>query len=56
MKLQKHPSRKSKDGEDYFKYEVILPKEAVETAGFKEGDELEAVDIKKGEMRLKRKN
>ncbi len=42
MKLQKHPSRKSKSGGDYYKYEVILPKDAVETAQFREGDELEA--------------
>ena len=34
MKLQKHPSRKSKEGEDYIKYEIILPKEAVEKSGF----------------------
>ncbi len=52
MKLQKHPSRKAKKGEDYFKYEVILPKEAVETSGFKEGDELSA-EAKKGEIRLR---
>jgi bifunctional DNA-binding transcriptional regulator/antitoxin component of YhaV-PrlF toxin-antitoxin module len=54
MRLQKHPSRKSKDGDDYYKYEVILPKEAIEESGFKEGDELEA-EAKKGEIRLKRK-
>jgi len=54
MKLQKHSSRKSKEGEDYFKYEIILPKEAVKESGFKEGDELEA-EAKKGEIRLKRK-
>jgi len=54
MKLQKHPSRKSKDGEDYFKYEVILPKEAVEQSGFKEGDELSA-EVRKGEIKLRRK-
>ncbi len=54
MKLQKHPSRKSKEGNDYFKYEIILPKEAVEISGFKEGDELEA-EAKKGEIKLKRK-
>ncbi len=54
MKLQKHPSRKAKNGGDYFKWEVILPKEAVEKAGFKEGDELEA-ETKKGEIRLKKK-
>ena len=54
MKLQKHISRKAKSGEDYYKYEVILPKEAVEKAGFKEGDELE-VEAKKGEVKLKMK-
>lgn len=53
MKLQKHPSRKSKTGEDYYKYEVILPKDAVEKADFKEGDELKA-EAKKGEIRLKK--
>ena len=54
MKLQKHKSRKGRNGEDYYKYEVILPKEAVQDAGFKEGDELKAV-VKKGEVRLVRK-
>ncbi len=51
MKLQKHPSRKSNDGTDYYKYEVILPKETIQTAGFHEGDELEA-EAKKGEIKL----
>jgi bifunctional DNA-binding transcriptional regulator/antitoxin component of YhaV-PrlF toxin-antitoxin module len=54
MKLQKHPSRKAKSGEDYYKYEVILPKRAVREAGFKEGDELEA-ETQKGEIKLKKK-
>lgn len=54
MKLQKHNSRKAKKGEDYFKWEVILPKDAVEKADFKEGDELEA-EAKKGEIKLKKK-
>ena len=54
MKLQKHPSRKSKEGEDYIKYEIILPKEAVEKSGFQPGDELEA-EAKQGEIKLKRK-
>jgi len=54
MKLQKHPSRKAKNGEDYYKYEVILPKEAVEKSGFKPGDELEA-EAKKGEIKLSKK-
>jgi hypothetical protein len=54
MKLQKHPSRKAKGREDYYKWEVILPKEAVETAQFHEGDELE-VEAKKGEIKLRRK-
>ena len=54
MKLQKHLSRKAKNGEDYYKYEVILPKEAVQDAGFKEGEELVA-NVKKGEIRLRKK-
>ena len=54
MKLQKHISRKSNNGEDYYKYEVVIPKEAVEKAEFKEGDELIA-EAKKGEVRLRRK-
>ena len=55
MKLQKHISRKSKKGEDYFKWEVVLSKESVEKAGFKEGDELDEV-VEKGKIELKRKN
>jgi formylmethanofuran dehydrogenase subunit D len=54
MKLQKHISRKSKLGEDYFKWEVILSKEAIEKAGFKEGDELEE-DAEKGKIVLKKR-
>jgi len=52
MKLQKHVSRKSKGDESYYKYEVILPKSAIEKSGFKEGDELEA-EAKKGEIKLR---
>ncbi len=48
MKLQKHKTRKK---ENYHKYVVVLPKEAVETASFKEGDELRA-EAKKGEIKL----
>lgn len=54
MKLQKHKSRKSKSGKDYFKWEAILSKEAVKKAGFKEGEELEE-EAKKGEVRLRKK-
>lgn len=54
MKIQKHPSRKTKKGGYYFKYEVVLPKDAVKKAGFKAGDELKA-DAKKGEIKLKKK-
>lgn len=53
MKLQKHSSRKAKKGEDYFKWEIILPKDAVEKSGFHEGDELEA-EAKKGEIKIKK--
>jgi len=54
MKLQKHVSRKSKSGDDYFKWEVILSKEAVEKAGFKEGDELEE-EVRKGEIKIRKR-
>ena len=50
MKLQKHYTRK---GKQYPKYEIVLPKDAVEKAGFKEGDELQA-KAKKGEIRLRK--
>ena len=51
MKLQKHYTRKDKS---QCKFEVVIPKEAVEDAGFKEGDELVA-NVKKGEIKLRRK-
>ena len=54
MKLQRHSSRKAKNGEEYFKWEIILPKDIVAKSGFKEGDELKA-EAKKGEVRLRRK-
>jgi len=50
MKLQKHYTRK---GKKYPKYEVVIPKDAVEKAGFKAGDELKA-DAKKGEIKLRK--
>ncbi len=49
MKLQKHYTRK---GKKYPKYEVVIPKDAIKTACFKEGDELN-VEAKKGEIRLR---
>jgi hypothetical protein len=55
MKLQKHPSRKSKDGENYFKWELIIPKEDVKNSGFKEGEDLK-IESEKGEIRIKRKS
>lgn len=54
MKLQKHLSRKAKSGENYYKYEVVLPENIIEKAGFEEGDELEA-EAKKGEIRMRRR-
>jgi len=54
MKLQKHISRKAQSGDNYFKYEIIIPKEAVELSGFHEGDELLA-EAKKGEIKLKKR-
>lgn len=53
MKLQEHPSRKSKKGGKYVKYEIILPREIVENSGFQPGDELEA-EAKKGEIKLRK--
>jgi len=53
MKLQKRFLRKVKS-KTYYKYMVNIPPQAVERAGFKEGDELEA-ESKKGEIRLKKK-
>jgi bifunctional DNA-binding transcriptional regulator/antitoxin component of YhaV-PrlF toxin-antitoxin module len=55
MKLQKHVSRKAQSGDNYYKYEIILPKEVVELSGFQEGDELSAEVVKKGEIRLVRR-
>ena len=46
MKLQKHKTR-----DNYYKYVVVLPKDKVEEAGFKEGDELKA-NAKKGKIIL----
>jgi hypothetical protein len=54
MKLQKHSSRKSKKGDDYFKYEVILTKDLVEKSELKEGDELEG-EATKHHITLKKK-
>lgn len=52
MRLQKHFTRKDKS---QCKFEVVIPKEVVEGAGFKEGDELEVEVVKKGEVRLRKK-
>ena len=52
MKLQR---QKSDYKRGYTKYTVVLPKEAVEQAGFKEGDELE-VEAKKGKIELEKKS
>ena len=51
MKLQKHYTRKDKS---QWKYELVIPKDAIDSSGFSEGDELSA-EAKKGEIRLKRK-
>ena len=48
MKLQKHQTKK---GTDYFKWEIIIPKDAVKIAKFKENDELKA-ESKEGEIKL----
>lgn len=54
MKLQKHISRKSKRGDDYYKYEIIIPKEFVEISNISEEDELYC-EAKEGEIKIKRK-
>ena len=53
MKLQAQVTKK-KGEKPYPKYAVILPRQAVEKAGFEKGDELEA-SARKGEIRLRRK-
>jgi len=55
MKLLKVKSREHK-GKQYYKHRINLPKEILEEAGFEVGDELEAVVVKKGEVRLRKKN
>ena len=51
MKLQKHYTRSDKS---QWKYEIVIPKDSVEKAGFKEGDELEE-QVEKGKIELKKK-
>jgi len=51
MKLIKHYTTKDKK---YFKYEVVIPNDKVKEAGLNEKDELR-IDIKKGELRLRKK-
>ncbi len=51
MRLQKHSTKK---GTEYFKWELILPKDAVEIAEFKENEDL-TIEAKKGEIKIKRK-
>lgn len=51
MKLQKHYTRKDKS---QWKYELVIPKEDIEHAEFKEGVELES-KVKKGSITLMEK-
>jgi bifunctional DNA-binding transcriptional regulator/antitoxin component of YhaV-PrlF toxin-antitoxin module len=53
MKILKVKSR-NYNGKQYYKYRINLPEELLKEASFKEGDSLEAVEIKKGEIKLKR--
>ena len=53
MKLQK---QKTDYKRNYYKYVIVLKEKDVKEAGFKEGDELEAVVEKKGEMKLHKKS
>lgn len=52
MKLQKHLSKK-RGKKIYHKYVVVIPKEKIRKAEFKEGDELKA-EAKKGEIKLRK--
>jgi bifunctional DNA-binding transcriptional regulator/antitoxin component of YhaV-PrlF toxin-antitoxin module len=54
MKILKVKSR-NYNGKQYYKYRINLPEELLKEASFKEGDSLEAVDIKRGEMKLRKK-
>lgn len=51
MKIQKQKTRKDKN---YTKYVVVIPEDKISSAGFKEGDELDA-EAKKGEIKLVKK-
>jgi hypothetical protein len=53
MRLQKQLSKRTKD-RDYHRFVIVIPNDLIEKAEFKEGDSLEAVDIKRGEIKLKR--
>jgi len=53
MKLQKQLSKRTKK-KDYHRYVISIPNDLIESAGFKEGDELEG-EAKKGEIKLKKK-
>jgi anaerobic selenocysteine-containing dehydrogenase len=49
--LQKHYTRKDKS---QWKYELVIPKEDINLAGFRDGDELK-LETKKGEIKLRKK-
>lgn len=53
MKIIKEKSRVYK-GQAYYKFKINLPEMTLERAGFKEGDELEAIS-EDGKIILKRK-
>lgn len=53
MKLQKMLSRKYKDKE-YHKYVLVIPKEDVKKAKFKDGEELKS-EVKEGEIKIIKK-
>jgi AbrB family looped-hinge helix DNA binding protein len=53
MIIEKVKSRKYKNTQ-YYKYRITIPSEIISSAGFKEGDELEA-NATKGKIELKKK-
>jgi hypothetical protein len=53
MKIQKQLSKK-RYKKEYYRYVVNIPLEIISSAGFKEGDELEA-NATKGKIELKKR-
>lgn len=46
MKLKKHLNRKSKDGKEFFRYDITINPELVKELGWKDGEDLKATTRK----------